>query len=64
VATKLKDRDVDFLYINELCGWSQKGTGEKSYAKRYQVEQLYEKAVLKLDFGIDLSHLKGSKFVP
>jgi len=33
------------------------------YGKRYKPEILYEDVISKLDFGIDLSHLKRSKFV-
>jgi hypothetical protein len=34
------------------------------YSENYRVPLLYEAAILKLDFGIDLSHLKESKYVP
>jgi hypothetical protein len=33
------------------------------YADPFPAKQLYEEVIAKLDYGIDLSHLKNSKFV-
>jgi hypothetical protein len=33
------------------------------YGKKYKPEKLFENVVAKLDYGIDLNHLKDSKFV-
>lgn len=34
------------------------------YGKPYRPKVLLDEAISKLDFGVDLSHLKQSKFVP
>jgi hypothetical protein len=33
------------------------------YGKKYKPDKLLENVALKLDYGIDLNHLKDSKFV-
>ncbi len=40
-----------------------KGETMGRYGKRYSVRVLYDEAVVKLDYGVDLEHLKGSKWV-
>jgi hypothetical protein len=35
-----------------------------TYSDRFPAKVLLESAILKLDYGIDLSHLKLNKFVP
>jgi hypothetical protein len=37
--------------------------GVSSRYKKPKVETIYKNAVLKLDYGINLSHLKNSKWV-
>jgi len=49
--------------IEELTGRAGKTETRKRYAKGYRVKTLYEETVLKLDYKIDLSHLKKSKYV-
>ena len=49
--------------IEEFAGRAGKTETRKRYAKGYRVETLYEEVVLKLDYEIDLSHLKNSKYV-
>jgi len=49
--------------IAEIVGHSIKGETMGRYGKRFKPKVLYENAILKLDFGIDLKHLKNSKYV-
>jgi hypothetical protein len=46
-----------------LVGHAIQGQTKGRYGKRLKPRKMLEKAVLQLDFGIDLSHLKNSKFV-
>lgn len=61
--TNLKEKDVPEQYIAEIVGHSISGETSGRYGKRYSVEKLYNKAILKVDYGIDLKHLKKSKYV-
>jgi len=49
--------------IEELRGGAGKTEGSSRYFKGYYAETLYEECILKLNYGIDLSHLKKSRFV-
>jgi integrase len=49
--------------IDELVGHVHQGQTMKRYTKQYRVQILYEKGILKLNYELDLSHLKNSKFV-
>ena len=49
--------------IAELVDHKTDSITMERYGKRYEPKKLYEGAVLKLDFGLDLSHLKKSKYV-
>ena len=57
----LKQKLVSPVIIDELVGHAHEGQTLKRYTEQYYVETLYEKGILKLDFGIDLNHLKQSK---
>jgi hypothetical protein len=48
----------------ELAGHHVEGETMGRYGKRYSPQVLYEEAIIKIDYGIDLSHLKQSKFIP
>jgi len=62
VSTNLKYNRVPTDMIDEVTGHA--GQGEQSrYGKPYTVEQLYTEAILKLDYKINLDHLKKSKYV-
>ena len=50
--------------IEELTGRAGKTETSTRYAKGYRVQTLYEEAVLKLDYGVDLSGLKESELIP
>jgi integrase len=64
LPTHLKEKEVNDTYISELLGHKHRGMTLGRYAKRHPVAQLYEKAVMMIDFGLDLFHLKSSRFVP
>ena len=49
--------------IAELVGHKTDNITMERYGKRCEPKKLYEGTVLKLDYGIDLSHLKNSKYV-
>ncbi|MFO7738929.1 MAG: site-specific integrase [Desulfatiglandaceae bacterium] len=59
----LKQNDVPEHYIAELVGHSTQSITMGRYGKKYRPDKLMEQVVLKLDYGIDLSHLKNSKYV-
>jgi integrase len=63
VADHLKQKDVRDSYIAQLEGHKEKSITMGRYGKRYDMKKLYKKTILKLDFGIDLTPLKNSKFV-
>ena len=60
----LKQQLVAQSIVDELVGHKIPGESFGRYGKPYLAKIRYEEALLKLDFGIDLSHLKQSKWVP
>jgi integrase len=60
----LKQKLVFSEIIDELVGHAHEGQTLGRYTEQYQNQTLFEKGILKLDYGIDLSHLKKSKYVP
>jgi integrase len=63
VSDNLKQQMIETTLIDELTGHTVKGESLGRYGKPYVVKTLYENAVLKLNYNIDLSHLKNSKWV-
>lgn len=59
----LKQSLISDNLIAEIVGHSIKGETMGRYGKRFKPKVLYENAILKLDFGVNLSHLKNSKYV-
>jgi integrase len=59
----LKQNDVPEHYIAEFVGHAVQSITMGRYGKKYKPDKLFENVVLKLDYGIDLSHLKNSRFV-
>ncbi len=59
----LKQNRVDGNMISELMGHAMDSLAMSRYADPYRPKVLLEDAILKLDFGVDLSHLPSSKFV-
>jgi integrase len=63
-TTKLRHSGIDLHMIKELDGHSIKDITADTYSDRFPAKVLLEGAILKLDYGVDLGHLKKSKFVP
>ena len=51
------------LWKDILTGHSREGETEGTYTKADDAKIIYEKAVAKIDYGLDLSHLKKSRWV-
>ena len=47
-----------------MLGHKLEGVTLGRYAKRYEIKQLLNESVLKLDYGVNLTHLKNSRYVP
>ncbi len=62
-TTKLRHNGVEHYMIKELDGHSIKDITVDVYSDRFPAKVLLESAILNLDYSIDLSHLKNSKFV-
>lgn len=63
VANHLYEKDVPETNVSMLVGHSLSGETGGRYIKPLRPKLLYEKTVIKLDYNIDLNHLKNSKFV-
>ncbi|WP_320043511.1 site-specific integrase [uncultured Desulfobacter sp.] len=62
LTDNLKQQLITETLIDELTGHALQGETMGRYGKRYNVEVLYREAVLKLDYGVNLEHLKKSKW--
>ena len=62
IACHLKQEEANEQAIVELIGHSTNGMRIR-YSKRYPPAQIKRLTVDKIDFGIDLSHLKRSRYV-
>jgi integrase len=62
LSTNLNDQGVFPHTIDELTGHAHKGTSLGVYIKDFKPKNLL-KAIKKLNYEIDLSHLKSSKYV-
>jgi integrase len=63
VINHLLDKDVSLLAVTGLVGHKIPGVTMEVYKKPLPPRKVLEDAVKKLDYGIDLSHLKNSKWV-
>jgi len=59
----LKQKLVGTSLIDELTGHALQGESMGRYGKPYLVKVLFENAVQKLEYDIDLSHLRKSRYV-
>lgn len=64
LTDNLKNEDVSEWMIEELEGRAGKSETSRRYSERFRVEKLYDKAISKLNYKVDLSHLFESKYVP
>jgi integrase len=61
----LQRKDVPYFKLKQLMGHSKgKDVTQAVYTERYTPKELFDDVISKIDFGIDLSPLKKSKFVP
>ncbi len=60
----LMEKDVQEYVIALFLGHEHPQISTSQYGKKFEPGMLMEKAVLKLDYPMDLRHLKKSKFVP
>ena len=58
------EQDVQEYVIAMLLGHKHPQITTGRYGQKFKPKLMMERAVKKLDYGIDLSHLKNSKFVP
>ena len=59
----LKQQLIQESLVDEMVGHVVEGLSFGRYGKQYRIPVLYKEAVLKLNYGIDLSHLRNSKYV-
>jgi len=64
VADLLYKEVVPVSLIEELEGRAGKTETEKTYVTGHLAKNLYKQCILKLEYQMDLSHLKNSKWVP
>ncbi len=61
----LQRKHVPYLMLKQVIGHSKgKDVTQAVYTEKYTPKELFDNVILKIDYGIDLSHLKKSKFVP
>jgi len=63
VASLLLENDVSQYRIEQLLGHVSEGQTTGRYGKRFKPKLLKEKVVDMISYGIELSHLKDSKYV-
>jgi integrase len=63
LTDNLKQQLIPTAIIDELTGHALQGETASRYGKRLRPRTIYDKALLKLKFGVSLDHLKGSRFV-
>lgn len=59
----LKKQDVNVSQIKQLAGHSDGDITTGLYGKAFSASQLYQEAILKIDFGVDLGRVSRSKFI-
>ena len=59
----LKQKQISPYLIDELTGHAIEGETMGRYGKRFPAKTLYEHGILHINYGIDLSHLRNSKYV-
>jgi integrase len=64
VSSCLMEHDVQEYVIAMFMGHEHDQISTGRYGQKFEPDMLMERAVYKLDYGIDLSHLKKSKYVP
>ena len=62
LRTHLAEKNAPSLWKDVLTGHARSGEGDKRYTHPDDAKVIYENTVAKIDYGIDLSHLKNSKW--
>jgi integrase len=62
--THLEHKGVPYLKLKQTTGHSKGKDTTLTYIEKYTPKQLLDDVISKIDYGIDLSHLKNSKWVP
>jgi len=63
VQDSLKQQIISESLVDELVGHVIQGESRGRYGKPFRVPLLYKEAILKLNYDINLAHLKNSKYV-
>lgn len=58
----LKQKEVNFAMIKQLVGHTDSDITSGFYGKSFPPEKLYREVISKMDYGVDLSPLKKSRF--
>jgi len=58
-----KQNDIEEEHTSEFVGHKNRNITYGLYGKRFKPQKLYRKIVAKLNYDIDLTHLKNSKYV-
>jgi integrase len=62
--TRLAYKHVPEKPLKQVVGHSRgSDVTTKNYEEKFPVKQLYDEIISKVDYGIDLSHLKKNKYV-
>jgi integrase len=60
-TNNLKQKMLQQSVVDEITGRTVQGESFGRYGKAYAAKNLLEHAILKLDYGLDLSHLKNNR---
>ena len=63
VTNHLMNKTGNESMVEELSGRAGKTETRRTYFKGFRSDVLYKECILKLDYKVDLSHLKNSKYV-
>ena len=58
-----KQNDIEEKHTSEFVGHKNRSITYGLYGKQFKPQKLYQKIVTKLNYDIDLTHLKNSKYV-
>ena len=61
--THLKHKMVNPVMLQEVAGHAVDSMTFGTYGQGYPVDTVYKELILKIDYGVDLGHLKASSFV-
>ncbi len=60
----LQRKGVPYFMLKQVMGHAKgKDVTQAVYTEKYTPKELFDNVISKIDYGIDFSHLKKSKFV-